>query len=176
MVNSGGHIERLIDFGVAGLFAIACAFPAFMLLPAMGQSALAVAGLLAVIAFGTALRVLRRVDRSPRQVVQFDLMPMPQFPALEPLELRPSDVFTPAPTPAPQALELDDELTALSPDSRVVQLFGIPSQTTAGELAVRIERHLAHRDAPVRTAPNQLAPDASGELFEALDQLRASLR
>lgn len=172
----GERIERLVDVGVAALFATACAFPAFMLLPDFGQAALAVAGLVGAVAFGVAVQVLARIARRPRAPAQFDLLPLPEFPQVDALDLNLADrlderVAESAIEDVAQAFELDDRLPAIGPDSRVVQLFGTPAQATAGELAVKIERHLAGRDA----AP--MAPsDASGELFDALNQLRASLR
>lgn len=179
MTGSGDRIERLVDFGVAALFGIACAFPALMLLPRYGESALAAAGLLAVIAFVGARKVLGRLGSGPRQPVEFDLLPLPDFPSSEPLELGAEDRLAPSQPPTdlqpaelvPCALELDDVLPVVGPGSRVVQLFGTPAQATAGELAVRIDRHLSSRE-----ASSASPPDASGELFDALDQLRRSLR
>lgn len=169
MANVGKGIERLIDFGVAALFAIACAFPAFMLLPDLGRAALGIAALIGVVAFAVALQVLSRIARRPRQAVEFDLAPMPLFPALEPLDL--DEVAEELDAAAASALDLEVELPAIGPNSRVVQLFGFPAQATAGELAIRIDRHLARRDDP------EAAPaDASEELFDALHQLRRSLR
>lgn len=176
MAGDGERIERLIDFGVAALFAIACAFPAFMLLPDFGQRALAVAGLLGVTAFAVALQVMARIARRPARLIQFDLTPMPEFPSVEPLDLDLADqvggaVATASFDDVARAFEFDDQLPVVGPESRVVQLFGAPAQATAGELAVRIDRHLARRDDPPAAAP-----DASDKLFDALNQLRSSLR
>ena len=68
--------------------------------------------------------------------------------------------------PKPEVLELDDVLTAIEPESRVVQLF--EATDTAGEMQARIDRHL-------RSSPRQV-PDATQELHDALAALRRSLR
>jgi hypothetical protein len=58
----------------------------------------------------------------------------------------------------------------------VVQLFEPAAMPTAGELKARIDRHVANppigRDNNSTPAP----ADASGALFEALAELRRSLR
>lgn len=67
-------------------------------------------------------------------------------------------------------LVLDDPLPEPEPDSRVVQLFAAPRIPTAGELALRIDRHLGFDG---DAAPRQ---DAADSLRLALDELRRSLR
>ncbi len=64
-------------------------------------------------------------------------------------------------------LVLDDVLDAIESDSRVVRLF--EANDTAGEMHVRIDRHL-------RSGPRQALPDAAQELHDALAALRRSLR
>ena len=173
---TGQAIERMIDFGVAGLFAIACAFPAFMLLPDWGRGAAALAAGIGALAFIAALRVLARHGRRVPPHVTFDLAPLPNFPRIEPLDLslderleEPCASGSGLQEDAP--LELDVALPELGPGARVVQLFGAPAQATAGELALRIDRHLARRE-PTPAGP----PDSAGDLFDALHQLRQSLR
>ena len=74
--------------------------------------------------------------------------------------------------PASDELVLDDVLAAVEPDSRVVQLFAAPSVPTAGELKLRIDRHLQEgRRAALPISP----PDASQALYDALADLRRSL-
>lgn len=173
---AGQAIERLIDFGVAGLFAIACAFPAFMLLPDWGRGAAALAAGLGALAFIAALQVLARHGRRSAPPVTFDLAPLPDFPRVEPLDLQLDErleepgLAGAAPRES-EPLELDVALPELGPGARVVQLFGTPPQATAGELALRIDRHLARRE----PAPAD-APDSTSDLFDALHQLRQSLR
>jgi len=71
---------------------------------------------------------------------------------------------------ASDELLLDDPLVPADPESRVVQLFRSVPLPTAGEMQGRIERHLSARGAEA------VAPDASGELYEALAALKNSLR
>ena len=67
----------------------------------------------------------------------------------------------------PDELVLDDVLTAIEQDSRVVRLF--EPRDTAGEMHSRIEKHL-------QSSPRQTPPDATQELYDALAALRRSLR
>jgi hypothetical protein len=159
-------VDGLIDNGVAALFALACAFPAFMLLADYGQAMLALAGLTALLAFAAARGLLRQMSRPRRSdSYAFELVPLPETQELGTLELSEADRFV----PREDALELDDVLVAVGPDSRVVQLFGGDAPPTAGELVDRIDRHLAGR----RQGPGA---DDSDALFDALDELRRNLR
>ena len=75
--------------------------------------------------------------------------------------------------PEPQnfdELVLDDILAKLGPQSRVVRLFDPAAMPTPGQLNARIERHLQAEKAPA--APQ----DAAEALYEALSELRRSLR
>jgi hypothetical protein len=67
-------------------------------------------------------------------------------------------------------LVLDDILAELTPDSRVVRLFDPAAMPTPAQLHARIERHLGDGNSAV--AP----PDASQALYDALTELRRSLR
>ena len=73
-------------------------------------------------------------------------------------------------------LLLDQPITVPAIPSRVVSLFGdgelLP---TAGELQRRIDVHLGSTSAPEAVGPHEV-PDASDALFEALADLRRSLR
>jgi len=167
MRGSQNHwVDGMIDNGVAALFALACAFPAFMLFADVGRAMLALAGLIGLLAFAAARGLLRQMGR-PRRAgsFTFDLAPLPETQVLDTLELGEADRLK----PEENALELDDVLVAVGPDSRVVQLFGSDVPPTAGELAHRIDRHLAGRG----QAPGA---DDSGALFDALDELRRNLR
>ncbi|GAA4721472.1 hypothetical protein H9L13_09970 [Sphingomonas lutea] len=68
----------------------------------------------------------------------------------------------------PQALLLEDVLAVPDEHSRVVRLFDAAAMPTPGELKARIDRHLA--------GPSAEPPDASQALFDALADLRRSLR
>jgi hypothetical protein len=72
--------------------------------------------------------------------------------------------------PAPDELVLDDILARLGPQSRVVRLFDPLAMPTPGQLNTRIEQHLH------ASAPKPASPDASEALYEALNELRRSLR
>ena len=73
-------------------------------------------------------------------------------------------------------LLLDDPVPAPIATSRVVSLFGSGElPPTAGELQRRIDQHLGCNVTLRPTGPH-LVPDASDALFEALADLRRSLR
>jgi len=74
-------------------------------------------------------------------------------------------------------LLLDNPVIARPAPSRVVSLFGGGEDAlpTAGELERRIDRHLGAHAIPNQSGP-QTVPDASDALFEALGDLRRSLR
>ena len=65
---------------------------------------------------------------------------------------------------------LDDILAELGPNSRVVRLFDPAAMPTPGQLNARIERHLGEGTSPTAS------PDASQALYDALAELRRSLR
>ena len=67
-------------------------------------------------------------------------------------------------------LVLDDILTEMGPDSRVVRLFDRKAMPTPGQLKSRIDSHLDRAAQP--TAPE----DAAQALSDALAELRRSLR
>ena len=71
--------------------------------------------------------------------------------------------------PKDEPLLLDDVLAQVGPGSRVTQLFGQGEQPSAGELAMRIDRHHKARS-------HEEGPDESAAMFDALSQLRGSLR
>lgn len=77
-----------------------------------------------------------------------------------------------AATQAVAELLLDDPLPAPAPDSRVVQLFAGARMPTAGQLALRIDRHIAEG---AGSGPAS-SGDASDALSEALAELRRTLR
>lgn len=71
---------------------------------------------------------------------------------------------------AAEPLVLDDILSQLGPDSRVVRLFDPAAMPTPGQLKGRIDDHLGRGTAP---APPS---DAAQALSDALAELRRSLR
>jgi len=75
-----------------------------------------------------------------------------------------------APTRSEGPLVLDDILSELGPDSRVVRLFDRKAMPTPGQLKSRIDSHLGQGSAPAG------ASDASQALADALAELRRSLR
>ena len=74
-------------------------------------------------------------------------------------------------------LLLDDPLTEIPADSRVVRLFARP-EPTPGELVLRIEDYLSDgRRVPAEASAGDQRPiDASAALHAALANIRASLR
>ena len=123
---------------------------------------LALAAAIALISGGLAWRVLCAIPaESPR-------FAMPEFAISglteEELVLTDGDRIGP-----PAELVLDDIAAHVGCGSRVVRLFDASAMPTAGELGARIDRHL-HLQGSAGVA------DASQELFDALAQLRRSLR
>lgn len=135
-------------------------------------------------AFVTAYLVMRCIPPEPRHLPlpDFELDPADddellldqRYEELDELLLDEPWVATPigVATQALAELLLDDPLPAPAPDSRVVQLFAGARMPTAGQLARRIDRHLAEGTG------SGLAPpaDASDALGEALAELRRTLR
>lgn len=161
-------VDIVIDNGVAALFALACAFPALMLLGDQGRAMAVLAGVIALMAFAAARGLLRQMGRARAATGhRFELAPLPPSDEPELLELGESHRFISAQgEKASDALVLEDILAAVGPEARVVQLFGRQAPVTAGELVRRIDRHLADRPQAV---------DDSSALFDALDKLRRSL-
>ena len=197
------RIEAVIDHGAAALLAAAVAFAVSLLLPrgtaeaTRCVSAAASAGL----AYGLVALGLRRIPAKPPKF-EVPLFALPTLEADDVAELILTDAHrlknaitqladelvltdsdrlrpardellrTEADRLQPQAdeLVLDDILAELGPNSRVVKLFDPVAMPTPGQLNSRIERHL-------RAGAPQAAPaDASQALYEALSELRRSLR
>ncbi|HET7604495.1 MAG TPA: hypothetical protein VFK28_00310 [Sphingomicrobium sp.] len=162
-------VEKSVDRLAALLFAAACAFAAYAWLragaaPPLLAAETAAAGLLALY---LSLRMLSAVQpASPR-------LPVPIFDVreVEPFDETAGALADSAQPPLPageEPLLLDDILTEIDPDSRVVRLFDPAAMPTAGELQSRIDRHLegsAERNA-----------DAAQALHDALAELRRSIR
>jgi hypothetical protein len=86
------------------------------------------------------------------------------------LVLTDADRFAPPEFEGAGELVLQDILAELGPDSRVVRLFDPAAMPTPGQLNARIERHLGEGSSTAT------APDASQALYDALTELRRSLR
>lgn len=150
--------ELSLDLGAAGVLGLAAAWSSVQL-ALSPLFAAAAAGLGCAGAFAA----LRQVRPAP---------PAFAVPGFEPVALDvPAElVLTDAERVSPETHELllDDVLRPADPDSRVVRLFDVSAMPTPGELKAHIDRHLA--------ASQSAPPDASQALFDALAQLRSSLR
>lgn len=159
------RVEILVDAGAAMLLAGAVGYAAMNLTANFGLD-LAITTL----TFLAGFYGLRRI--APHEPA-FALPVMACVPAHEAdadvLELTEADHWRPEAVDTGELL-LDTELAHFGPGSRVVRLFEPSSMPTAGELKARIDRHLVQ--SPQQPAP----PDASQELYDALAELRRSLR
>ncbi|MES2137441.1 MAG: hypothetical protein V4502_10340 [Pseudomonadota bacterium] len=165
------RIERNVVRTASALFAVAVAFAAYsywsptVAAPMLGAYTAAL-GAAAYLVSAAALAALTPRPRYP--VPMFDLRkidPAPMDELLLTEDLRPADAGA-----GDDPLLLDDILAELGPDSRVVRLFDPSAMPTPGQLTARIEQHLGKDGPPV------MPHDASEALFDALDQLRRSLR
>ena len=161
------RIETAMQRVAAASLAGAVAFAAFSLLGPVadqpGRGAFTAAA--AVAAYLLCARMLAGVDSAAGRfpVRAFDVAAIEQAARVD----VPETGSTP---PAAEPLVLDDILAEIGPDSRVVRLFDPTAMPTPGQLRARIDRHLDEHDA---TAP---LADASQALYEALAELRRSLR
>lgn len=174
------RVESSIEIAAAAVFGGAITYAASRWLVGSAQGGwgyLAAAGMLAFLLCLGAMRLIGR--REPHFSVpafdvrdlelEFDellLIDSDRVGSVE-LVLTDNDRITPLPA---EPLELDDVLTAIDPDARVVRLFD-PKSMPAAEQA-RIKRG-PHRQG---ASPITAASDASQALSEALAQLRRSLR
>lgn len=170
------RIERAMDLAAAGLLAGATGFSAFRLLTGtLAQPCLSVcAGGMALVGLIFASRFLRVVGPQP-PAFELRTFAFPDFgfEDVEELVLTDADRLQPAAENVEGCtgeLMLDDILAELAPDSRVVRLFDRSAMPTPGQLNARIERHLLEASASVP------ATDASEALYQALSELRRSLR
>jgi hypothetical protein len=161
------QVEAGVDMAAAASFAAALAFSCLSLVP--GAFAPACAAVLAALGFVISRKALNRVGsgREPFAVPIFDVR------EIEPLEALPRDELLLTDSDRlqdPEALVLDDVLAGIAPDSGVVQLFDPAAMPTPGQLKARIDGHLDGGTS------HFASPDASEALFEALADLRRSLR
>lgn len=174
------RIERLFDrvaaaiFGAAVAAAVTILFRGSLALPQLAIIS-ASGGLLACFVAAGLLRSVRpesqrfRVPSFALPELDFDECDELLLTEQVELLLTDADVLKPAKS-SEEELVLDDILAKLGENSRVVRLFDPAATPTPGQLNARIEHHLRKGGAPA--APE----DASQALFDALTQLRASLR
>jgi hypothetical protein len=159
------RIEAAIDTCAAAILAGAAVFalsslgfpPAYVALGAAATLAAALVGLRSVTREAPAF-VLPRFAGADIEVEQ-----------LPELVLTDEDRLDPAAEPKDSELVLDDILAELEPDSRVVRLFDPAAMPSPAQLKDRIDRHLGGGSP---AGP----PDASQALYDALAELRRSLR
>ena len=177
------RIETAIDSVAAALFAAAVGFAVgYPLRDSVNDPQLEIiAGATFAASYFACIYVLRSVViSSPRHplpefsVLAFEYVPLDELvltdddrrhpPGEEPLVLTAADRLHSVNV---EPLVLDDILAEIDDDSRVVRLFDPSPMPTPAQLKDRIDRHLDETPAP---------PDASQALFEALAELRRSLR
>lgn len=174
------RIEKAVDIGAASAVAGAVAFSVHKLLPGyVGRPYLnIVAVCLGIAVFLLSFRFLRGLG-SKAPDFELRLFELPQLSFDEPDELlltqqvelllTDADRVKP-PRSTEEELVLNDILAKLGPQSRVVRLFDPAAMPTPAQLNDRIERHL-------RGSTRQSFPaDASEALYQALNELRRSLR
>jgi hypothetical protein len=170
------QIEAAADGLAAAVFALAAAFGVWKFIPAGGFAFQAGAGLLSYLLI---VRLLRGIgDGPPRfripkfEIPAFEPVELPELLLTEQVELilTEADRLQPQEPHRPDELLLDDILAEIGQNSRVVRLFDPATMPTPGQLNARIVRHLNDGTSPA--AP----PDASQALYDALAELRRSLR
>lgn len=179
-----GRLDWLAELAGASAPAAAVAYAALKLAPLNGwaPSLALLAGFGG--AFITAYLAMRCVPAEPRHLPLPDFEPASATDEVLLLDQRfdePDELLLDEPwvatqisaaTDAVAELLLDDPLPAPAPDSRVVQLFAGARMPTPGQLARRIDRHIAEGAGSGFAAPG----DASDVLSEALAELRRTLR
>jgi hypothetical protein len=169
--NQAERVETIVDAAAALVFASAVAFVLLHIwgVPAFG---VAVAGL----SFFGAFYALGQVEPENQayENAPFAVREVPVF-ASEELVLTEADRLYPADEPAEELL-LTEALAHVGSDSRVVRLFEPAAIPTPGELKARIDRHVAARRRGRPHHDQAAPPDASQALFDALTELRRSLR
>lgn len=161
-----------MGYGAAATFAAAVGFAGFHAAEAfVGRTGMiATAAISAIAAYPVAFLLLRLLGGGPGPFSQ----PLFEIADIEPIvdldELVLTDVDRLAPAADEDALFLEDVLAEIAPDSRVVQLFDPSAMPTPGEISDRTDRNA--RGGRFHSPP----PDASDALFQALAELRRSLR
>ena len=156
------RIEKGADVAAAAVFAAAAAYAALR----FGPAAAAIVGTVAFFALFRLLGSIR--PESLSFAIDFEAPELPTVAELAELLL--TDVYVqPVAEPVKGGeLVLEDVLTELRDDSRVVRLFDPAAMPTPAELRSRIDRH--------REAAAGVQGDGSQALHDALAELRRSLR
>ena len=174
------RIETMAGFCAAASLAAAVGFAVFHLVGLVADLAgmVAAGGLSALAAYRAGTTLIRLLEGAPKPFPQ----PIFEIAKIEPVivgdetderllpEVLGELVLTEDDRSGAGPLVLDDVLPGIAPDSRVVQLFDRSAMPGPAQLKVRIDRHL---DGGTSHFPS---PDASEALFEALADLRRSLR
>ena len=167
------RLEAVVDRAAAAVLAGAVGFCVFSLAGLERAQSAALAAAAAAVAYLLCARVLQRLGPGDArfEIPPFDVQDIAAD-TLDELILTDADrlVAPAADVTAGDELILDDVLAGLEPDARVVRLFDVAAMPTPGQLNARIEQHLSEGSSPA--AP----PDASHALYEALTELRRSLR
>ena len=165
--GSVARVEKLADCAASAVLALACGFAASQWL-AGAVARLPASAALAAAAYFLSVRLLGSIQPQPRRlpVAIFDVR---ELEPIEPTELLLTERLD-QPSRGTDPLLLDDILAELGPDSRVVRLFDPASMPTAGDLRLRIEKHLDGEATAARSS------DAAQALHEALAELRRSIR
>jgi hypothetical protein len=165
--GSVARVEKLADCAASAVLALACGFAASQWL-AGAAARLPASAAIAAAAYFLSVRLLGSIQPQPRRlpVAIFDVR---ELEPIEPAELLLTERLD-QPSHGTDPLLLDDILAELGPDSRVVRLFDPASMPTAGDLRLRIEKHLDGEATAARSS------DAAQALHEALAELRRSIR
>jgi len=174
------RIEAAVDHGAAAVLGGAVAYVGFELLrewlalPQLAGAA-ATAGALT---FLLAARLLRRVqpqaasfDFPVFRMADLELAEADELLLTEQVELLLTDADRLKPQrTAEEELVLNDILAKLGPESSVVRLFDPAATPTPGQLQSRVDQYLSEG------SPGSPGSDASQALYDALAELRRSLR
>jgi hypothetical protein len=162
------RIETNVDRAASVLFAGACAFASYVWFGGgLAPPVLTATAAAAALAYLCSARALGSVQpRAARLAVPvFDVR---EIDSLHPPELLLTAVYERAEPIDDEPLLLDDILSELGPDSRVIRLFDPAAMPTPGQLSARIDEHL--------DGERPQSADAVQALHDALAELRRSLR
>ena len=170
------HIETLMERLASALLGAAAGFAVYRWLdltidqPRLALCSAGVAALAYLISNLALRSIMPRRDRfavSPFLLREFDPLEADELILTDADRLETVQV-------EPEPLVLDDILAEIGPDARVVRLFDRKAMSTPmptpGQLKSRIDDHLGRESAKLKI------PDASEALWEALAELRRSLR
>jgi hypothetical protein len=168
-----GIIEKIVERLASVALAASCACAVWVVLGRSGFPLhVAAPCATAALVYYICLGCLARIDAGTAFVVpRFEAPELPEPAERHELLLTDADrVPTSVAPTGEEPLLLDDMLAELEPNSRVVRLFDAARMPTPGQLDCRIRQHLSGPRAAVEH------PDASQALYDALAELRRSLR